>query len=98
MTRKARLAPSKLAFARSAPTVLRLASGEILVAGGVDSSGVPATKLEWFSSDLSRAITSRTEDLVAGPARTYAALEGGGVLAVDRPAGERRRRPSRTSG
>lgn len=85
VTRKARLAPSKLAFARSAPTVLRLASGEIFVAGGVDSSGVPATKLEWFSSDLSQAITSRTEDLVAGPARTYAALEGGGVLAVIAP-------------
>ncbi len=85
VTRKARLAPSKLAFARSAPTVLRLASGEIFVAGGVDSSGVPVTKLEWFTSDLGQAITSRTEDLVAGPARSYAALEGGGVLAVIAP-------------
>ncbi len=85
VTRKARPAPSRLAAARSEPTVLRLASGEIFVAGGVDSNRAPVTKLEWFSSDLSQAITSRTEDLVAGSARAYAALEGGGVLAVVAP-------------
>jgi hypothetical protein len=85
VTRKARPAPSRLAFARSGPTVLHLASGEIFVAGGVDSNEAAVTKLEWFSSDLSQAITSRTEDLVAGSARAYAALEGGGVLAVVAP-------------
>jgi hypothetical protein len=85
VTRKARVAAPRLALARSAPTVLRLASGEIFVAGGVDSSDIPVKKLEWFSPDVSQAITSRTQDLVAGSARTYAALEGGGVLAVIAP-------------
>jgi hypothetical protein len=84
VTRKARVAAPRLAAARSAATVLRLASGEIFVAGGVDSSDTPVKKLEWFSPDVSQAITSRTEDLVAGSA-TYAALEGGGVLAVIPP-------------
>jgi hypothetical protein len=84
-TRKARKAEARLAFARSEATVLRLASGEIFVAGGVDSSGAPVTKLEWFSPDVSQAISKRTEDLVAGSARAYAALQGGGVLAVIAP-------------
>jgi hypothetical protein len=85
VTRKARRAASRLAVARSAPAVLRLATGEIFVAGGFDSGGTPVTRLEWFTADASQAIASRTQDLVAGPARTYAALEGGGVLAVIAP-------------
>jgi hypothetical protein len=85
VTRKARLAASTLAVAQRAPTVLRLASGEIFVAGVVESGASPVMELEWFSSDVTQAITSRTEQLVAGSARTFAALEAGGVLAVIAP-------------
>ena len=73
-----------LAQARSNPTVLRLASGEIFVAGGVDRSNAPVKKLEWFSADASRA-TKQPADLVTGLERAYVPLEGGGVLAVVRP-------------
>ncbi len=75
---------ARLAVARSAPTVLRLASGEILVAGGVDTSGNPVPTIEWFSPDASHA-TKRAADLVAGSLRAYVALEGGGALAVIAP-------------
>ena len=75
---------ARLAVARSAPSVLRLASGEIFVAGGVDTSGTPVATVEWFSADASRA-TRRAGDLVAGSGRAYAALEAGGVLAVISP-------------
>ncbi len=37
-----------LAVPRADPVVLRLASGEILVAGGVDATGLPVSTLEWF--------------------------------------------------
>ena len=70
-----------LAVARKSPTVLRLASGEIFVAGGVDADDNPITKIEWFKKDASQA-SKVAQDLVAGSARTYAPLEGGGVLAV----------------
>ncbi len=73
-----------LAVARSSPAVLRLASGEILVAGGVDSQGTPVSTLEWFSPDVSSA--SRPPfDLPAGAAASFAALEAGGALAVVAP-------------
>jgi hypothetical protein len=75
---------AQLAVARSAPTVLRLASGEILVAGGVDTNGVAVPTIEWFSPDATRA-TKRAEDLVTGSVRTYVALESGGALAVIAP-------------
>lgn len=69
---------------RSAPTVLRLASGEILVAGGFDGQGVPVATLEWFAPDASSA-TKRPEDLVSGVARSFVALPAGGALAVVAP-------------
>ncbi len=75
---------ASLAVARRAPTVLLLASGEILVFGGFDASGNPVPTLEWFSSDAS-ASTKRATDLVAGAARACIALEGGGALAVIAP-------------
>jgi hypothetical protein len=75
---------ARLSVARSAPTVLRLASGEVLVAGGLDASGVPVPTLEWFAADASRA-TKRAQDLVAGAARAYVALQSGGALAVIAP-------------
>ncbi len=70
-----------LAVARKSPTVLRLASGEIFVAGGVDADDNPVTKIEWFLPDASKA-SKVAQDLVAGSARPYAPLEAGGVLAV----------------
>ncbi len=75
---------ARLAVARSAPAVLRLASGEILVAGGIDANGDPVPTIEWFSSDASHA-TKRAQDLVVGSVRTFVALDAGGALAVISP-------------
>jgi hypothetical protein len=74
-----------LAVPRSEPTVLRLASGEILVAGGFDRSNLPVPTIEWFSADASRP-SRRTVDLVTGQERAFVPLEAGGALAVVRPA------------
>jgi hypothetical protein len=74
-----------LAAPRSSPTVLRLASGEILVAGGFDAQGAPVPTLEWFAPDASTA-TKRPRDLVSGAARSFVALDAGGALAVIAPA------------
>jgi len=74
-----------LEVARINPTVIRLASGEILVAGGLDRSNLPVSKIEWFSADASHA-TKRSVDLVTGVERSFVPLEGGGALAVIRPA------------
>ncbi len=74
-----------LAVARREPVVLGLASGEILVAGGVDAAGQPVATIEWFSPDVSTT-TKRARDLVAdASARAYVALQGGGALAVFAP-------------
>lgn len=84
-TRRARTAGvALLAIARESPTVLRLANGEILVAGGVDGSGNAVPTLEWFSADASRP-TKRPVDLVTGIERAFVPLEAGGALAVIRP-------------
>jgi len=69
---------------RKNPTVLRLASGEILVAGGEDAAGVPVSALEWFSPDASRA-TKRRSNLVASKRRMFVPLATGGALAVIAP-------------
>jgi hypothetical protein len=81
-TRTARVA--NLAVPRESPTVLRLANGEILVAGGFDANGKAIPTLEWFSRDVSVA-TKRAVDLVTGKERAFVPLEGGGALAVIRP-------------
>jgi hypothetical protein len=73
-----------LVAARSDPTVLRLASGEILVAGGVDASGAPVQTLEWFAADASSR-TVMPQTLAQGPGSAFLALEGGGALAVLTP-------------
>jgi hypothetical protein len=73
-----------LVVARRNPSVVRLASGEILVAGGLDGAGNAVATLEWFSPDVS-APSKRTADLVAGSARAYAPLSAGGALAVIAP-------------
>jgi hypothetical protein len=73
-----------LAVARRSPSVLRLASGEVLVAGGFDATGNAVSKIEWFSPDVSSA-TKLAQDLVTGSAHAYAALEAGGAIAVIAP-------------
>ncbi len=74
-----------LAVPRREPLALRLASGEILVAGGFDATGSSVATVEWFSPDVSMA-SKRPHDLVDdASARAYAALEGGGALAVFAP-------------
>ena len=70
-----------LAVPRKRPTVLRLASGEILVAGGLDHNDKPVPTLEWFSPDASRP-TKRPVDLVTGRDRAFVPLAAGGALAV----------------
>ena len=85
VTRRARTSGlAALAVARSRPQVLRLASGEILVAGGLDAAGVPVPTLEWFTADA-RAASRRPRDLVAGIARGFVPLPAGGALAVIAP-------------
>jgi hypothetical protein len=73
-----------LAVARRSPTLLRLASGEILVAGGTDTDGVPVATLEWLAPDASHT-TRRPKDLVATARRAFIALPAGGALAVLAP-------------
>lgn len=75
-----------LSVARESPTVLRLASGEILVAGGLDAEKAEVPTLEWFSPDASRP-TKRPSALVTGVERAFVPLEAGGALAVVKPAG-----------
>lgn len=74
-----------LAVPRTNPSVLRLASGEILVAGGVNERGQSVATLEWFAPDASRP-TKRPVDLVTGRERGFVPLEAGGALAVIAPA------------
>ncbi|HXX69063.1 MAG TPA: hypothetical protein VEK07_17885 [Polyangiaceae bacterium] len=75
---------ASLTFARSAPTAVRLASGEILVAGGVDANGAAVTTMELFSSDASCEVSAIAEP-VTGGARAYTALSSGGALFVIAP-------------
>jgi hypothetical protein len=75
---------AQLAVARRAPVVIRLASGEILVAGGFDANDTPIATLEWFAPDASRP-TKRARDLVTSTARAFAPLGAGGAIAVVSP-------------
>jgi hypothetical protein len=75
---------AELAIARRAPSVIRLASGEVLVAGGFDASGDPVATLEWFAPDASQT-TKRARDLVASASMAFMPLVGGGALAVIAP-------------
>ena len=78
--------------ARRDPAVLRLTSGDIFVAGGFDGQGNLVPWLEWFAvtvtsdgtQQLKPSVTPR--QLMSGAtASAFAALEGGGVLAVFAP-------------
>jgi hypothetical protein len=71
---------------RKDPTVLRLASGEVLIAGGTDAAGNPAQTVEWTEPDgtPSRRHT-RPQTLSASAASAFIALPAGGALAVVAP-------------
>jgi hypothetical protein len=76
---------ARLAVARHDPTVLLLASGEVLVAGGFDGADTPVPTLEWFLADVS-GISKRARDLIVGAGgRAFIALQAGGALAVIAP-------------
>lgn len=71
---------------RKKPTVLRLASGEIFVAGGLDRLDAPVPVLEWLSADVTSASSRRPyPSFVMGRERGFVALEAGGALAVIAP-------------
>ena len=72
-----------LSVPRADPVVVRLASGEILVAGGVDASGAPVSTIEWFTADGSQL--ERTRALVASSHEVFVPLAAGGALAVIAP-------------
>jgi hypothetical protein len=72
---------ASLAYPRVGATVMRLATGDVLVAGGADATGAPVTVMELFSSDV-RTELATWQEPVAGAARAYAALPSGGVLFV----------------
>ena len=75
---------ASLAVPRADPHVMRLASGEILVAGGFDADGNPVSTLEWFKSDASAA-SHTTQELVASSHEAFVPLGAGGALAVIAP-------------
>jgi hypothetical protein len=83
-TRKYRTAGlARLDVPRIKPIALRLASGEILVAGGTDDQGNPVGSLEWLSFD-GRA-HKQTRPFPASPAQGFVPLPAGGALAVLAP-------------
>jgi hypothetical protein len=74
----------QLQFPRRDPTVLRLADGTIVVAGGLDATGAPVPEVEWFTQDASAQFVAPFA-LAQGAGSVFAALEGGGFLAVLMP-------------
>ncbi|HTQ43844.1 MAG TPA: hypothetical protein VMI75_13875 [Polyangiaceae bacterium] len=74
---------AKLVTPRLDPVVVRLASGELLVAGGKGTTGAPVMTMEWISYE---AGTNEANNIAQpwGPAPfTMTALEGGGALVVE---------------
>jgi hypothetical protein len=80
VTRDYRVGLPSLDYARVSPTVLRLATGEIFVAGGRDDHDNVVPFVERFSRDAGRHL--RTRGLVGTANQGFVPLEGGGVLAV----------------
>lgn len=64
------------------PVVVRLASGEILVAGGKDATGAPVTSMEWISYQAGTLEATVAQNWGDAPF-TMTALEGGGALVVE---------------
>jgi hypothetical protein len=73
-----------LSVARRAPQVIRLDDDRIVVAGGSDREGRSVSAIEWLSPDARRTLTL-LDSLTPGRlvrARAFAAMPGGGALAV----------------
>ena len=73
-----------LQFGRSAPALVRLSDGRVLVAGGEDAAGRPVPQLEWRAADASALRAPFTGEVSLPPRfdRAFAALPGGAALAV----------------
>ncbi|CAN5564250.1 hypothetical protein BH09MYX1_BH09MYX1_21270 [soil metagenome] len=66
---------------RRRPIVLRLGSGEIMVAGGFDAAAVPIGQIEFFSADA-KSTRPSTAVIPARPQMDCAATDGGGAVCV----------------
>lgn len=77
--------PVTLATPRRDPTMLTLATGEVMVAGGADADGKPVGTVEYFSADATTA--TGTASLTASSHMAFVALPAGGALAVVSPDG-----------
>jgi hypothetical protein len=72
---------ARLDGGRLDPTVLRLSDDTVLVAGGTGVDGAPVSLLEWLDVEATDVV--RTSDSLPGlRGRAYAAMPGGGALAV----------------
>jgi hypothetical protein len=74
-----------LMFPRLDPIVVRLSTGEILVAGGTNATGAPETMVEWISPEAGTNRLQKLQDWGGAPF-TMTALEGGGALVVENSA------------
>jgi hypothetical protein len=74
-----------LVYPRLDPIVVRLASGEILVAGGKDTTGAPMTMMEWITPAADRNRQQKAQGWGGAPF-TMTALESGGALVVENSA------------
>lgn len=73
-----------LKFPRTKPRIVRLASGEVLVAGGFDQQGAPVGKLEFLAPDA-RGLRPSTAVVPMRARSGVVALDGGGALVVIAP-------------
>ncbi|HET9930658.1 MAG TPA: hypothetical protein VFQ35_08220 [Polyangiaceae bacterium] len=72
-----------LTYPRLFPTAALLDDGRIFVGGGVTALGTPLSALEWLSSNAKQILRADLpEQLPPRFDRAFAALPGGGVLAV----------------
>jgi hypothetical protein len=77
---------ARLVTPRSDPIVVRLASGQILVAGGKDATGAPVTTMEWLMLDQQTGeLTNMLQKAQPWGPSPFAmmALQGGGALVVE---------------
>lgn len=72
-----------LMYPRLFPSALRLDDARVFVGGGVTPLGTPLSALEWLSADAKQLLMfAIPEQLPPRYDRAFAALPGGGVLAV----------------
>lgn len=72
-----------LTYPRLLPSALLLDDARVFVGGGVTALGTPLSALEWLSADAKQVLRAELpEQLPARFDRAFAALPGGGVLAV----------------